>query len=89
MQNYQVKKSNSFIRDLKCLRHRPKIIANVNDAISQLENGEKLPMEHFLKGKLKGLKECHLQCGLLLVWAVNGSVVKLLRLGTHHRIFGL
>ena len=59
------------------------------DAIQKLENGEKLHQEHFLKGRLKGLKECHLAYGQLLVWSVEGSVLKMLRIGTHHQLFGL
>jgi mRNA interferase YafQ len=89
MQRFQIEKSKSFIKDSNSLRHKPNVLANVQDAIRKLENGEKLHREHFLKGKLKGLKECHLQCGQLLVWIVEGSVLRMLRIGTHHQLFGL
>ena len=89
MKRVQIIKSKTFIKDLKSLRHKPNVLANVQDAIQKLENGEKLNREHFLKGKLEGLKECHLQCGQLLVWIVEGSVLRMLRIGTHHQLFGL
>lgn len=89
MQKFKIEKSKSFIKDLKSLRSKPKVLANVQDAIQKLGNGQKLHQEHSLKGKLKGLKECHLQCGQLLIWAVDGSVLKMLRVGTHHQLLGL
>ena len=85
----RLKKSKTFIKDLNSLRDKPSVLTNVQDAIRKLENGEKLHQEHFLKGRLKGLKECHLQYGQLLVWIVEGSVLKMLRIGTHHQLFGL
>lgn len=60
MQRFQIEKSKTFIKDLNSLRDKTKVLANVKDAIRMLENGEKLHREHFLKGRLKGLKECHL-----------------------------
>ena len=89
MQRFQIEKSKSFIKDLNSLRYKPNVLAIVQDAIQKLENGEKLHQEHFLKGRLKGLKECHLAYGQLLVWSVEGSVLKMLRIGTHHQLFGL
>lgn len=89
MQRFKIEKSKTFIKDLNSLRNKPKVLANVKDAIQMLENGEKLHREHFLKGRLKGFKECHLQCGQLLVWVVEGSVLRLLRIGTHHQLYGL
>ena len=89
MQKFQIEKSKSFIKDLNSLRSNPKVLADVRDTIRKLENGEKLHREHFLRGKLKGLKECHLKCGQLLVWIVEGSILRMLRIGTHHQLFGL
>lgn len=89
MQRFKIEKSKTFIKDLNSLRDKPSVMTNVQDAIRKLENGEKLHQEHFLKGRLKGLKECHLQYGQLLVWIVEGSVLKMLRIGTHHQLFGL
>ena len=88
MTKNQIRRSTSFNKDLKDYQHKPNIMAMLQNAIQKLTYGEKLPKEHALKGKLKGNKECHLRYGLLLVWSVNGSIIELLRLGTHHQIFG-
>ena len=87
MKKFKIIKSKKFIKDLKNLRDKPYILTIVQDAIQKLGNGEKLHQEHFLKGRLKGYKECHLAYGQLLVWIVEGSVLKMLRIGTHHQLF--
>lgn len=89
MLGFQIEISKSFNKDLKCHWHKPKIMQIVQDAIEKLKEGRRLPYEHVLKGDWKGHRECHLPCGLLLIWTVSGSLVKLKRLGTHHQIFGL
>lgn len=86
---YSIKTSKSFEKDLKSIQHMPNIMAIINDAIVKLKEGKRLPGQHPLIGDMKGLWECHLPFGKLLLWRVKGSVVKLERLGTHHQLFGL
>jgi mRNA interferase YafQ len=47
---------------------------------------EKLPggmNDHQLKGKWKGVRECHLAPNVLLFYTQTGNVVTLLTIGTH------
>lgn len=88
MATFQVLKSKSFDRDFKNYWYMPKIVALLKDAIAKLKEGKRLPKQHFLKGKMKGLLECHLKDDLLLLWSVNGTMIKLEHIGTHHQIFG-
>lgn len=87
--SYKIKTSKSFERDLKSIQHLPNIMAMIKEAIGKLKEGKGLPRQHALKGDMKGLLECHLPFGKLLVWKLNGSVVTLERIGTHHQLFGL
>ena len=87
--SYKIKTSKSFEKDLKSIQHKPNIMAKINDAIGKLKEGKRLPRQHALIGDMKGLLECHLPFGKLLVWKVKGSIVTLERFGTHHQIFGL
>lgn len=86
---YKIKASKSFEKDLKSIRHLPNITAMITDAIGKLKVGKRLPKQHALIGDMKGMLECHLPFGKLLVWKVKGSIVTLERFGTHHQIFGL
>lgn len=86
---YKIKTSKSFEKDLKSIQHKPNIMAMINDAIGKLKDGDRLPRQHALKGDMKGLLECHLSFGKLLVWKVKVSVITLERLGTHHQLLGL
>lgn len=86
---YSIKTSKSFKKDLKSIQHNPNYMAMINDAIGKLKEGKRLPRQHALKGKMKGLLECHLPFGKLLVWKLEESVVTLEYLRTHHQLFGL
>ena len=42
-----------------------------------------------LSGNYKGFMECHVEDNFLLIWIDETSdVIKLVRLGTHHELFG-
>ncbi|MCL2176873.1 MAG: type II toxin-antitoxin system YafQ family toxin [Firmicutes bacterium] len=42
---------------------------------------------HILKGKYKGMWECHVSNDLLLVWEVRGEYIYFNALGTHSDLF--
>lgn len=89
----QLKKSTQFKKDLKKYLHsRDKLIA-LKRVTKSLETTGHVPLEygpHKLHGIYEGCMECHVGNNFLLIWVdEERNVIKLLRLGTHHELFGL
>ena len=88
----QLKKSTQFKKDLKRYIHQPsKLLALKNVTLALQETG-RVPQEflpHMLSGNYKGFMECHIEDNFLLIWIdENSDIIKLVRLGTHHELFG-
>jgi mRNA interferase YafQ len=81
---------NTFKRDLKLCRKRGANM-NVLDAVVQiLSNGDPLPPKHRphkLSGEWNGFWECHVRPDLLLIYEVDDTSVRLIRLGSHADLF--
>ncbi len=59
--------------------------------LSHLMRGEALPTkfkDHGLSGELKGLRDCHINPDLVLIYRLAGDTLELHRLGSHSEIFG-
>lgn len=85
--------SKRFRQDYRRFLHQPKRLIALNEVLRLLENGKPLPetmRPHMLHGEYDGCWECHVQGNFLLIWIDEEvNVIRLLRLGTHHELFGL
>lgn len=72
---YKIGHSKQFKKDLRKLEKSGRFKANrFNFVIDLLATGKTLPAnyhDHFLQGKLDGLRECHIGPDLLLVYGKN------------------
>ncbi len=84
--------SGKFKKDLKRYQHQKEKIHALAKVLRHLEQAGRIPKEnkpHKLHGIYEGCMECHIEDDFLLIWIdENTNTVKLLRLGTHHELFG-
>ena len=83
----------SFVRDYKLALKRGKSRAKIEHVIDLLCTRAPLPAalrDHALKGKWAGLRDCHVEPDLVLVYCIDHGQLQLicLRLGTHADLFG-
>ena len=88
----QLKKSTQFKKDLKRYLNKPSKLKALKEVTTSLQMTGKVPAEykpHPLTGKFKGFLECHVEDDFLLIWiSETADAIKLVRLGTHHELFG-
>jgi len=84
--------STKFKKDQKRYRHNIEKMKKLYDLLVILEETGRVPQEyqpHVLSGNYKGFMECHVEDNFLLIWIDETSdIIKLVRLGTHHELFG-
>jgi mRNA interferase YafQ len=84
--------STKFKKDQKRYRHNIEKMKKLYDLLVILEETGHVPQEyqpHMLSGNYKGFMECHVEDNFLLIWIDETSdIIKLVRLGTHHELFG-
>lgn len=90
--SYQTYMTTQFKKDLKLTKKRGYSIELINNIISTLANGEKLPAkykDHALTGNYSGYRECHIEPDWLLVYEIHDEelILILTRTGTHADIF--
>jgi len=90
---YTVKPTSAFRKDYKLALRRGLDIKLLEDVITILAMGGKLPAEnrdHELTGSWKGHRECHIRPDRLLIYRIedNVLVLTLSRTGTHSDLFG-
>jgi mRNA interferase YafQ len=89
----RLKKSTQFKKDLKKYLHKPSKLIALKQVTIALEQTGSVPAEykpHKLHGVYEGCIECHIEDNFLLIWIdETTNIIKLLRLGTHHELFGL
>jgi len=87
-----VKQSSRFKKDIKRYAHKPKMLKGVYDVVEMLSKGTQLPENmrpHPLHGEYEGCMECHIGGDYLLICIdEKTNTIRLLRLGTHHELFG-
>ncbi len=72
------------------MKKRGKDMDKFKKIIHMLINTEKLPIknkDHQLKGTLKDCRECHIEPDWLLIYRIEGSVLCLIRTGSHSDLF--
>ena len=89
----RIKYSGRFKKDLKRYQNRKSTVLALGKVIKHLRNNGRVPIEykpHKLHGIYEGSMECHIEDDFLLIWIDEATnTVKLLRLGTHHELFGI
>ena len=88
----KIKLSGRFKRDLKRYKYQKSKILALGEIIRHLAKDGRVPIEnrpHKLHGIYEGCMECHVEDDFLLIWIdEETNTIKLIRLGTHHELFG-
>jgi len=88
----KLKQSTQFKKDLKRYLHQPSKLQALKTVTNALEEKGNVPRKffpHSLSGNYKGYMECHVEDDFLLIWIDETSdIIKLVRLGSHHELFG-
>ena len=86
-----LKITTQFKKDLKRYKNRPKVIEKLEFILGLLQNELPIPEEnkpHPLTGNYRGHMECHVENDTLLIWWDKESdIIKLVRFGTHSKLF--
>ena len=89
---YDLLQTKKFKKDIKLARKRGLNMNLLDEVVTSLVENGKLPAKyrpHVLKGKYKGLWECHIQPDWLLIWEQKEVIklITLVRTGTHSDLF--
>lgn len=89
---YKIIATGKFKKDLKTVIKRGYNIKLLDDIVTKLANGEKLPeknKDHYLSGNYIGKKECHVAPDWLLIYETDKEFLYLYltRTGTHSDLF--
>ena len=90
---YRIVPTGKFKKDLKTIIKRGYNINLLDEVVTKLSNGEKLPeknKDHSLVGNYVGKRECHITPDWLLIYEIDGNdlILYLTRTGTHSDLFG-
>ena len=84
--------STRFKKELKRYKKQPEKIKSLKIVLKFLMEDGKIPasyLPHKLHGIFEGCIECHIENDFLLIWMdEENDIIRLLRLGTHHELFG-
>lgn len=88
----KLKKSTQFKKDLKRYLHSANKLLALKVVTKSLEETGRVPAvysPHKLHGPYEGCLECHIEDDFLLIWIDESTnIIKLVRLGSHHELFG-
>ena len=89
---YGIVLTSMFKKDLKLAKKRGYDLSLLNDVITKLQNGEKLPekyKDHSLVGNYNDCRECHITPDWLLIYEDSDRelILYLTRTGTHSDLF--
>lgn len=90
---YHVVPSNKYAKSLKRIgQHKDFQIKKLDEIILMLKNNEKLEpryRDHELNGEYSGVRECHIQNDILLLYRKEKNVLVLIlvNIGTHSYLF--
>jgi len=85
-----IRRDTQFKKDIKRLLKRGNQIDKLKVVIVALAEAHKIPdkyKDHQLKGTLKDCRECHIEPDWLLIYRIEGSVLCLVRTGSHSDLF--
>jgi len=82
--------TSQFKKDFKRMRKRGVDIKKLHEVIKKLVNEEKLDArykDHPLQGKFAEAHDCHISPDWILIYAIVGNELRLIRTGTHSDLF--
>lgn len=90
MENYTLVKTKQFKKDLKKIN--ASALPKVEEVLERLRKGERLEekyKDHALKGKYKGLRDCHVLPDLVLIYEKMDDIMILsaIRIKNHSNLF--
>ena len=83
--------TGQFKRDTKLAQKRGKDMDTLRDTMTLLLAGKPLhrePNDHPLKGEWKPSRDLHVEPDWVLIYCVEGNVIRFERTGTHADLFG-
>lgn len=87
----EIRYSTPFRKDYKHLQKRGKDLAKLRTVIVRLaadETLEKRYKDHPLQGRYAGARDCHISPDWVLIYAISGNELRLIRTGSHADLFG-
>lgn len=82
--------SGQFKRDVKLAKKRGKDMGQLKTLLALLIEDKPLPaayLDHPLKGSLRGFRDAHIEPDWLLIYKIDGNVVRFERTGRHVDLF--
>lgn len=82
--------TSRFKKDVKRMKKRGKMIRKSKRVIDMIALDQQLDAkyrDHALRGRYKGMRECHIEPDWLLIYKRTKSEVVLVRTGTHADLF--
>ena len=79
-----------FRQDFKRMEKRGSDMKKLRAVIEKLVNEEELESrykDHPLQGKFSGARDCHINPDWVLIYAIVGNELRLIRTGTHSDLF--
>ncbi len=85
-----IRYSGQFKKDAKLMNKRGIEMKKLRRVIEKLVNEEELEVrakDHPLQGEYAGARDCHIGPDWILIYAIVGDELRLIRTGTHSDLF--
>ena len=85
-----IERTTAFKKDIKLMIKRGKKLDKIEAIVKSLFVGEKLEprhRDHPLSGNFSYARECHIEPDWLLIYVIDGDVLRLERTGSHSDLF--
>jgi len=69
-------------------RYNPENFYEIMRKLSRGDTLDRAYKDHELRGNLSGFRECHIESDLLVIYKIEGNIIKFLDFGTHSELFG-
>ena len=82
--------TSQFKKDFKLIQKQNKDLGKLKTVIAKLASGEVLEekfKDHALQGNYAGTRDCHINPDWLLIYAIVGNELRLVRTGSHGELF--
>ena len=82
--------TSQFKKDFKLIQKQNKDLGKLKTVIAKLAAGEVLEekfKDHALQGNYAGTRDCHINPDWLLIYAIVGNELRLVRTGSHGELF--
>jgi len=82
--------TSQFKKDFKLIQKQNKDLGKLKTVIAKLAAGEVLEekfKDHALQGNYAGTRDCHINPDWLLIYAIVGNELRLVRTGSHAELF--